>query len=285
MASVFPGSSSLNDITSTAITMSGLNLDTTQINMVSSGLSDVTATIDQTFNQFDSITKKIDQFFANPLASIIPVPKNEPLPVSKSNPTPPQVNDGPKKGEPSTPASSRRKVNSATAIGKSNADLTHTCDFTIELKLKACGKTFEVISKNWATTLSMKSIWAEASTIPFFDDIRMAYDTLKGWYDQVKNYVNQIKMYVKCMKQIIQAINQVVQFLATLPANLLAQLMDCITGFISMFKQAVTNTVNGLINDVAGSQNAESTKAGSATSSASTNLTNAQSQQSQHSSS
>lgn len=227
------------------------------------------------FATHSSLQSSLDSINSNPVVSSV-------VSTITSEPKPPagQSGDQPQKGEQSTPTYGREKFDKTTGIGKANQELTHECDFTIQLKLDVCGKTMINLAENWTYTMSMKSIWASASQFPFLDDIRQAYKTIKGWYDSVMVYVKQIKQYIECMKQIIQAIQQVASFIASLPANALSAISSCIGGFMNMFETAVHNTVSGILNDLTGSQNTASQNASDSLGTASTSYTDAQNTQS-----
>lgn len=162
-------------------------------------------------------------------------------------PTPPKQspNAVPQKGQPSIAPTAATYVN-GTGINKTNNDLVHICDFTINLHLQACQKTWLTITENETLRLEALSTWSAATLDPIYDQIRTTYNTLKEWYNWIKKYIDQITSFIKCMQELIQAISQAISFIASLPSEVISTLSSCISGFEKLF----TDSVNGLVNGV-----------------------------------
>lgn len=166
----------------------------------------------------------------------------------------------PEKDQPSTTKYQIGQVGANTGIGKSNEELTYVCDFTIDLKMKVCNKTFDVLTENFTKTLKMKELSLELSQIPFLQYIKTVYATLKGWYDYVMKYVNMISAFIKCIADILAGITAFIAQLATLPISLLSQAMGCLTGTLGLLKNAAMSGVYGIQKDISEQTNVSTAK-------------------------
>lgn len=238
------------------------NVDTNIASGYNLDMSGVSGTLDTLSSLADKATSFISSEFSNSESRATEADKpSVPIDIANQNPNIDQ---------PTTPRASVGDTGPKTSAEKSNKTLKYNCDFTINMKTKVCKKTIEIIAFSYTKTLETKVSSFIEGEIPFLQNLKNMYKTIKGWYDWVMKYVNMVKAFIKCMIDIIAAITAVVQQLMSLPMTVLSQAVGCINGFKNLMISAVTETVNGIATDV--QNQASSVTAGDGVSSAKTSM-------------
>lgn len=172
--------------------------------------------------------------------------------VKESNP--PTLKQGTEKtvaatgsNRPSIPPIAVGECGPETTIGKTNRELTATCDWTIKLNLDVCGEELKIIAANWQARITAKiEEWLPDSQFPILDDIRNAIETIKEWIEVIKQYIEELKQLIQCIASVVAAISELVVFIATLPADLLAQSFGCLNQFKNLLVEAAGIQTQGL---------------------------------------
>ena len=96
---------------------------------------------------------------------------------------------------PSIPPIAVGECGPETTIGKTNRELTATCDWTIKLNLDVCGKELEIMAEHWVTRITAKiEEWLPSSQFPILDEIRNAIKTIQEWVEIIKKYIEDFDL-------------------------------------------------------------------------------------------
>ena len=179
---------------------------------------------------------------SKPVAPIIPIPI---LALTSTSATPGNANDICRPDGPSWPSPWNRGIIANTSIDQTNKNVSHSCDFILDLKqsillkkfLKAMAKT---IREGIRALQKLLGIGDPSGT--YSEQIA----TLKGYAADIKyindEYIKPITLFEKFVIGTIALLKDIVQWILSLPAAILAILKDCLKKLLetigNMFKDA-----------------------------------------------
>jgi hypothetical protein len=165
--------------------------------------------------------------------------------VSSTSATPGNANDICRPDGPSWPSPWNRGIIANTSIDQTNKNVSHSCDFILDLKqsillkkfLKAMAKT---IREGIRALQKLLGIGDPSGT--YSEQIA----TLKGYAADIKyindEYIKPITLFEKFVIGTIALLKDIVQWILSLPAAILAILKDCLKKLLetigNMFKDA-----------------------------------------------
>ena len=173
-------------------------------------------------------------------------------------PKPKYQNDGPTKGNPTTPAISRSIVE-GTSVQASNNNLAHVCDFVSEMQKNMQLKKF---MKALADQIR-KALRAILEALGFDPTGQYSWlvETLKSLAREInrirREIIQPILDFEKYVLAYITKLRAMVQWILELPQRFLAMLQDCLSRILKLIGSIFTDTITGLFEGLAGEGESE----------------------------
>jgi hypothetical protein len=157
--------------------------------------------------------------------------------TANANATPPNVNDGPSSGNPTTPAMSRGQI-ANTSISVSNSNVSHVCDIAGPLVYGIAWASYQIGQAIQAIREALQALWAAASDSPFGDAVRAVINTIKAALDITKKIIAKAAEVAAIVGKFISDMQQLLVTIATLPARIASILAQCVKESIAQIKLA-----------------------------------------------
>jgi hypothetical protein len=155
-------------------------------------------------------------------------------------------NDSPPSGGPTTPAISRGSI-ANTSLSKTNDDLVHVCDFTLELQKNMALKQFlqsQANSVREAIRAVKKALGLTDATGQYSwitEKLQKIKQELKYITDKILKPINKFK---EIAVEYIAKLQEIIAWILSLPAKLMKFLQTCIAKLLNSIKTVFSDAIS-----------------------------------------